>query len=144
MAGVRAQRSMNLETDLEEFLRKGNQLTYDISLCEAGYVGLGSFDQLILGKIWVSPEEGEGYYEIPAVSLSVGCESYAPEYILLWLPNEKQYGAWDCDHWILTVFPGVSWKDILVNPLFYLNAQWHGQGSKYIPISYSLNSGMPF
>ena len=68
--------------------------------------------------------KSKGYYEIPAVSLTNKVKNYDPKYLLLWLPNEELYGQWDCDHWEITVFPKARWKDIVANPIPYLNAMW--------------------
>jgi len=138
---------MNIENALEDYLRSGNKLTYDFSKAEPGEVRLCTLDELNLGVVWVSPESGGGYYEIPAVSLTNYCVAYDPEFILLWLPNEQVYGAWDCDHWELIVFEGASWSDIANDPASYINAQWDSQSplaKKVIPSSgYELQQGMP-
>lgn len=140
---------MELPKDLVEFLNAGNQLNYNFGEAEVGRVLLLSADEIHAGVIWLEPEdESDCYYEIPAVNLVKDCNGYDPEFILLWLPNEKVFGAWDCDHWVLTIFPKCSWSDIANNPLPYLNAQWYpdsGVGTtfrnsgKYKPIS-----GRPF
>lgn len=71
------------------------------------------------------PHAGEiGYYEVPAISLTNKCENYDPEFLLLWLPNEKLYGAWDSDDWYLFVFPGKTWTDIVNDPRTYITAMW--------------------
>ena len=89
-----------------------------------------------------------GYYTVPAISLTAKCEAYSPEYILLWLPNEKMFGTWDEDHWVLLVFRGASWDDIVKDPLPYLNAQWDDAkclGSYIEPWkSYEFKPGRPF
>ncbi|WP_415901028.1 hypothetical protein [Neptuniibacter sp. QD48_11] len=137
---------MEIEKDLKDFLRQGLQLEYDHTKAEAGFIGLHSLEELSEGVVWVCPEANEGYYEVPAVSLSSTCEAYDPEFLLLWLPKEKLYGAWDCDHWSLTVFPGAVWTDIIADPVKYLNAQWIPDlvGKQIIPKGYSINEGMPF
>ena len=133
--------SFNLPQSTIDFLRDGRQLDYDPTQCEAGRVGLKQLDQLTLEEVQVDPEElnsnpheGEfGYYAVPAVSLSGDCASYNPVFILLWLPEEKFFGAWDCDHLVLTVFPNTAWEDIVANPLPYLNAQWYPDNDIGIP-----------
>lgn len=137
-----------VEDSLKDFLEAGNQLSYDFSTVEPGEVRLGLLSELALGVIWVSPENGDGYYEIPAVSLTKYCQACDPEFILLWLPNEQVYGAWDCDHWELIVFENVSWEEIVADPALYINAQWDSNSpvaKKVIPANgYELKSGMPF
>ena len=136
--------SFNLPESTAEFLQAGKQLVYDESKCDARRVGLKRLDQLVLSEVQVgthnvvgSPHDGEfGYYTVPAVSLSGECISYGPEYILLWLPTERLFGAWDCDHLVLTVFPNASWEDIVADPVPYLNAQWYpetGIGAPFQP-----------
>ena len=91
----------SLPSDLLDFLRAGEQLDYDYSKCEPGKVALKDPSALELGVVWLhsggsafredDPNAGEeGYYEIPAVSLTGKCEAYDPEFILLWLPNETR------------------------------------------------------
>ena len=115
---------MNIDIELENYLKSDEKLAYDFSKAEPGEVRLCSMDELKLGVVWVSPESGDGYFEIPAVSLTNYCEAYEPEYILLWLPNEQVYGAWDCDHWELIIYEDASWSDIANDPVSYINAQW--------------------
>ena len=147
--------SFNLPASAVEFLRAGKQLEYDESQCEAGRVGLKRLDQLRGGEVWIGtesesdPHHGErGYYAIPAVSLSAECAAYSPEFILLWLPEERLFGTWDCDHWGLTVFPNSTWENIVADPLPYLNSQWYpgvGGGVVFRPWpKYEFRAGRPF
>ncbi len=112
-------------------------------------------EELAEGEIWIGtdiegdPLEGtDGYYAIPAVSLTGECKAYDPEFILLWLPHEKLFGTWDCDHWVLKVFRQATWADIVANPAAYLNAQWDWRdklGSQFVPwLKYESKSGRPF
>jgi len=137
------------------FLRAGKQFDYDEAQCEAGRVGLHHLDKLTLGEVWVGtdtrsdPHHGDdGYYAIPAVSLTGECASYNPAFILLWLPQERLFGAWDCDHWVLTVFPDATWEDIVADPLTYLNSQWSagaGGGVAFQPWpKYEFKTGRPY
>ncbi len=138
-----------------EFLRAGRQLAYDPSSIEAGEVKLKHLDELTLGSVWIAtkmlsdPHYGErGYYSISAVSLTSQCANYDPEFLLLWLPREKLFGTWDNDHWVLKVFCGIGWEDIIARPAPYLNAQWDPQdrlGSVFIPWPrYEFKPGRPF
>jgi hypothetical protein len=155
MKNISTQMSFNLPESAVEFFRVGKQLDYDESQCEAGRVGLNRLDRLVLGEVWIGTDmeidplhDEDGYYSIPAVSLSSECQSYSPEFIILWLPQEQLFGTWDCDHWILTVFPEVSWEDIIADPLPYLNAQWYPLEGKSVPfhpwLKYEFNIGRPF
>jgi len=118
--------AMDIEPSLADFVKAGKQLKYDERKAEPGMVGICGFGELKAEMIDVCRPSGfgDGYFKVPAVSLTNECEDYAPEYILLWLPNEKLYGAWNCDDGYLTVFPDAKWEDIVGNPLPYINAQW--------------------
>ncbi len=137
---------MELPQDLIDFLDTDKQLEYDCSSAEPGQIELLCSNELELEEVWLEPENGEGYYAVPAVNLVAECDGYDPEFILMWLPNEKAYGAWDCDHWEITIFEGVTWTDITNDPLKYVNSQWetNGVGKKYRPTSYPLKAGRPF
>ena len=149
----------NLPNDLFEFLITGQQIEYDSTSREPGRVVLNNYSELSIGTVWVdstiSPFESddqnsnkEGYYEIPAVSLTKECEGYDPEYLLLWMPEDKMYGSWDCDHWDLIIFPNTKWDDILEDPVLYLNSMW--DSSSYVkdyfkPFpKYKFKKGRPF
>ena len=58
------------------------------------------------------------------------------------------FGAWDCDHWILTVFPDATWEDIVADPLTYLNSQWYPGAGGGVPFQpwpkYEFKLGRPF
>ena len=86
--------SFNLPESAVEFFRTGKQLEYDEMQCEARRVGLKRLDQLSLEEVWIGTEsecdpdhDEDGYYAVPAVSLSGDCTSYNPEFILLWSPR---------------------------------------------------------
>jgi hypothetical protein len=125
---------LNLPDDLRAFLADGMQLKYDTSQSEPGQVIIYSLDKLSLGTVYVTDSSNirstertlseRGYYTIPAISLTSSCDDYDPAYILLWLPSEQVYGTWDCDHWLLYIFPGATWASIEHNPVPYINAQW--------------------
>jgi hypothetical protein len=147
--------TFNLPDDTVEFFRAGRQFEYDYTRIEAGEVKLKRFDELSLGEVWIGtdipgdPHIGEdGYYSIPAVSLTGECKNYDPDFILLWLPQERLFGTWDCDHWVLQVFRGANWPDMVANPAAYLNAQWDvndALGSPFIPWpDYEFKRGRPF
>ncbi|MEL6822341.1 MAG: hypothetical protein AAFP70_11310 [Calditrichota bacterium] len=135
---------------LEKFLKSGNQLSYDYKQVEAGRIVLKKWQDLQTGVVWIDSfrEGDEGYYEIPAVNLVESCDGYDPEFILLWLPNEKVFGTWDCDHWGLIVFPETTWSEIVKSPVPFLNAQWSPDSKvgKQFQVSsdYQRKSGRPF
>lgn len=144
-----------LDSELVEFLKSGREFKCDWSQIEAGPVGLHSIDELEEGVVWMGTEdpddpnfEKDGYYEIPAISLTGTCESYDPEFILLWLPDQKRFGTWDCDHWMLFVFDDATWSMIEADPAAYLDAQWNPGDvvqSRFRPWgTYPLKEGSPF
>jgi len=150
-----AMNDFGLPPEAVEFLKHGRQFDYEPADCEPGKVGLKRFDQLTLGEVWVGtdmdgdPRSGEdGYYAVPAVSLTGECKHYDPEFILLWMPQEEMFGSWDCDHWVLIGFPDFSWKDIEMNPARFLNAQWDPESevAAYLQPwhSYEFKAGRPF
>lgn len=147
--------TFNLPKETVEFLQASHQLKYDYCIIEAGEVKLKRFDELSQGEVWIgtdmkgdSQAEEDGYYVIPAVSLTGECQNYPPEFILLWLPEEKLFGTWDSDHWVLKVFREAHWPDIVASPAAYLNAQWDWQdklGSPFVPWpKYKFKRGRPF
>ncbi len=141
--------NMNLPEDVTEFLKSKAELIYDHKSVEPNFVGIIDFDKLEVGKIWIEGETDEkSYYEIPAINLTDKCEYYSPEFILLYLPNEKLFGTWDSDHWNLYVFPNTTWTDIIKSPATYINQQWNPKkeiGILFDPkVDYKLIKGWPF
>lgn len=63
-----------------------------------------------------------GYYRVPAEALVEHHDHYDPDGILIWLPFEACFGAWDPDHWDVITFPGTTWADIVTDPRRYLAA----------------------
>ena len=154
------QRGLNLPEDLVAFLNSGRKLEYDASRCECGRIGLLPLSSLEPGRVWVTPEftaleesdphKGEeGYYEVPAVNLVGECPAYDPEFILLWLPEDRLFGGWDSDHGILIVFPDATWTDVVRDPLQYIQSQWDEDychvGRLFVPWpKYEFKPGRPF
>jgi hypothetical protein len=64
-------------------------------------------------------------YAITGIDLINGCENYTPEGILIYFPQFSEFGSWDCDHAIITMYPGVSWEKIQANIFDYVNGQWY-------------------
>jgi hypothetical protein len=129
--------ALNLPDDLRAFLDAERQLAYDAARCECGAVALVPLDQLTLGTLGArvspysdlieeDPHAGErGVYVVPAVSLVGACRGYWPGGLLVWLPESEVYGSFDRDHRVLWVFPGITWTDIVADPVPYINACWH-------------------
>lgn len=147
--------TFDLPEETIEFLRQGRQLAYDPARIEAGEVKLKRLDELAEEEVWIhtdmdgDPHAGEdGYYAIPAVSLTGECRDYDPDFILLWLPREKLFGTWDNDHWVLKVFREANWANIVASPAQYINSQWDADdkvGSQFVPWPmYEFKSGRPF
>ncbi|MFZ2970173.1 MAG: hypothetical protein WA063_03435 [Minisyncoccia bacterium] len=135
--------ALKIPKDLEDFLRRREELEYDKFQCEAGQVKLTKLEDLRLENLRIntkkvpriSEEEDpnknkSGAYTIPAVSLISDCEDYDPEFILLWLPKEQMFGALSGEYSNeLIVFPNATWNDIVNDPVEYINAQWKGDYS---------------
>ena len=125
---------LNLPADLEDFLRAGKQLQYDITQVEYGELRLKSLAELEPSQVEVDlyytplaqtdPHAGEpGWYLMPSVVLTEPCEEY-PDVQLLWLSSENLYGINDTEHRTLQVFPYTKGADIVTDPARYLNAPW--------------------
>jgi hypothetical protein len=138
--------STRLPDDLKTFLAAGRSLEYDPKQCECGAITLLRARQLRLRPftiftdemqhIYGDPRRGKGCYLVPAVNLVATCQSYDPYGILIWIPKERMFGSWDCDHHVIQVLvarhvrdnrsfiEAATWTDIVQAPARYLNAQW--------------------
>lgn len=149
---------ITLPDDLTEFLAAKRQLEYATANCECGQVILLPHGKHQLDEVWVDgsslrggasdPNKGvEGYYAVPAVNLIESCDRYDPEHILSWIPDSDLYISWDCDHWSITMFPSVTWRQIAASPLRYINAQWESPsiGKPLVPWPrFPFRKGRPF
>ena len=147
-----------LPKDLTDFLAAKRQLEYSATDCECGQIKLLPLGEHKLGEVWVDgdslndiavdPNKGiEGYYAVPAVNLVKSCQGYDPEHILSWIPDSDLYISWDCDHWAITMFPSVTWRQITESPLQYINAQWESPsvGHPLVPWPrFPFKAGRPF
>jgi hypothetical protein len=70
-------------------------------------------------------EDPELRFEIAGVDLIRECNDYPPEGVLAYFPRFGEFGAFDCDHAIITMFPKVAWRQIEENLPRYVNAQWY-------------------
>ena len=103
---------LDLPGDYLEFLATGRQLDFDPEESDTGWVKLLPLEKLHreLFPVYVcdeyrehieiaDPHRGEnGYYLVDGVSLVGECEHYDPCGILMWLPVERCFGAWDQEH----------------------------------------------
>lgn len=125
----------------------GSLNDYNYDEAEPGEVALIKPKELKVEEIYIEgPISGQSYYSIPAINLVNACDGYEPDFILCYLPNEKKYGTWDCDHWVLYCFENTSWIEIKNNPIKYLNAQWSPEEdsvSIFNPNNYELINGWP-
>jgi hypothetical protein len=158
---------MNLPNELVDFLKAGKQLKYDYSKCEVGKITLYSLNEIKIGEVYIElgeygsayyketsfykddPNKGkQGYYIIPAVSITSDRNEYEVDTILLWFPLEGKFGTWDGDHYELYIFPNATWDDIVKNPAPYINAQWEvdSEVSEYFKPypKYQFKHGEPF
>lgn len=149
---------IKIPQELENFLKDKKELEYDFLSSEPWKIALKAYEELKIEEIWVDSEwspiynedpnkDKRWYYSIPAISLVGSCEYYEPDFILLWLPSEKLFWTWDCDHWDLRVFLNTSWSDIVKNPLPYINSQWDYNtkvATYFKPFSYNFIEWNPF
>lgn len=65
------------------------------------------------------------------VRLVAACAHYDPRGVLIWIPDERMFGTWDCDHHIIHVLfaargtrggivEPATWSNIQANPIRYL------------------------
>jgi hypothetical protein len=92
---------------------------FDISRYEILLNYSGNVNPKDLEKYGDDRSEYEGY------DLIKSCNDYDPEGVLVYFPDWKQYGSWDSDHHLITVYPGRNWGDILRDPKKYINGQWY-------------------
>lgn len=59
-------------------------------------------------------------HEVVALDLVAQATHGHPTGLLIWLPVEGCFGSWDCDHWRVRAFPGVSWAEVCRDPGSYL------------------------
>ena len=146
--------SLNLPDDLRDFLASGRELEYDPAECENfGRVNLRQLTKLRVIKYPTRPTEDgrvpwldddphkgeEGYYYVQLVDLvseSEQCPA-AADGILVWLPEERLFGYWQTDYSALWTWEGVSWSDIVADPLRFLNAEHPGDEFKPWPKYYT-------
>jgi hypothetical protein len=70
-------------------------------------------------------EDPELKYEITGIDLISSCDDYYPEGILIYFPQFSEFGSWDCDHGIITMYPDAQWEKIRANLFNYVNGQWY-------------------
>lgn len=130
---------MNLPPDLVAFLSAEKELEYDVDACDAGAVTLIPLKRLKLQRFPVETSSEPWYKDDPnapgvnsylvlAVDLIGECnDEYDPAGLLLWLPIERRYAAWDSSHCTIDMFPvDVTWERIAADPLPYLEASLGG------------------
>jgi hypothetical protein len=76
-------------------------------------------------------EDPDLRYEIEGVSLIQDCNSYDPDGILAYFPAFQEYGCWDCDHLVITMYPKVGWPAIEARLAEYVNAGWYPDSVDY-------------
>lgn len=69
-------------------------------------------------------------YLVLGVDLVASCnDNYEPAGLLLWLPIERRYAAWDSSHCTIDVFAEeVTWERIAADPVPHLEASCGGDG----------------
>lgn len=124
----------NIPKDLNEFLSTGQQLDFDPDNCETGKLALKTINELEIeyisfynDEIDIEEEEydtWDDFHYVKGISLTSSCECYEPEFILCYLPEYETYATYDNEHNQLWIFPETDWRDIVDNPLVYIETQW--------------------
>ncbi|MGF1578154.1 MAG: hypothetical protein ACFCD0_02195 [Gemmataceae bacterium] len=124
---------LHLPPDLVAFLAAEKQLAYDPEECDAGAVTLIPLSKLQLQRFPVETSSESWYKEDPnapgvnsylvlAVDLIGSCnDNYEPAGLLLWLPIERRYAAWDSSHCVIDQLPAdLTWGQIATDPVPYI------------------------
>jgi len=127
----------SLPDDLQQFIVSGRELEYDSDACEAGTVTLTTMELLQSFLFPMNCEDtpvadedpnknGLGCYLVEGIDLVQDSDGgYGSEGLLIWLPLDRRYGAWDSSHNIIYTFDETTtWMDIVDAPARYLSAQW--------------------
>jgi hypothetical protein len=64
-------------------------------------------------------------YDIEGIDLVRNCGNYEPKGILVYFHAFQEYGCWDSDHLIISMFRGVGWSEIELRLAEFVNAQWY-------------------
>ncbi|MCB9855577.1 MAG: hypothetical protein H6818_07790 [Phycisphaerales bacterium] len=83
---------------------------------------IDSYGLVCSGHLNEDPDERR---EFDGYDLIESCNDYEPEGILVWFPEWRRYGSWDCDHHVITTYPDVTWTQIIAAPTWYVNGQWY-------------------
>jgi hypothetical protein len=130
---------LDLPADLRDFLSAERNRTlrwgrpYPVEVEEATFfsideLSLQTFELCTYEYYLNHGEPGENpdlCYPIVGFDIIKTLKGYTPEGILVWFPRFSEYGAWDSDHWIITMMPGLTWADIQADAGKYVNAQWY-------------------
>lgn len=129
---------LHLPPDLVAFLMTGKELEYDQKLCDAGAVKLIPLAKLkpqrfpveTSGEPWFKDDPNApevNSYLVLAVDLIGECNRYKPAGLLLWLPIERRYAAWDDSHHTIDMFRAdVTWERIAADPVPYIEGSIRG------------------
>jgi len=124
----------SLPQDLLTFLQSGRQLEYDVGSSSIGRIALKRGSDLSLSTITINPEGTanindpyrviDGVYEVDVYDLVAESDAYGVEGLLCWIVALEQFGCVDSEHGTVLAFPDATWRDIVANPVSYLDAQW--------------------
>ncbi|MEZ5385053.1 MAG: hypothetical protein R3F13_06010 [Prosthecobacter sp.] len=120
-----------LPEDLAAFLKSADSLVITMNEGEVRRAELLPLNELKPGLFRVESEdyddegEAEAFEEFEGYSLLKTADGYDPDGVLVWFPDLKEYGAWDCDHLALITFPDVTWTEIIAAPTWFINGQWY-------------------
>jgi hypothetical protein len=128
---------MPIPHDLLDFLSRPENRKVTLTEGEVRQIELYSPEELRIQKFTVDgnelflngplsfdPGETREYEGYPLVKR---CNDYSPDGVLVWFPEFSAYGAADCGHGRILLYPGVSWSQICREPTWYYNGQWYPQ-----------------
>lgn len=124
----------DLPNDLKEFLRMEGQLQYDVKRSRIGDIRLKKREDVALSTIEVRPDdtvggvEGyaslEGAYHVPVFDLIERSHQFSVVGTLGWLPSVESFGVIDFEKTEVIIFPGITWQNIVQDPIKYLDVLW--------------------
>jgi len=113
------------EFENEEYADIQHIALYPFSNIQTIEIGISTCEYRVNHGINDDPNiDKDGYYNLQVVDLIEDVNDYESVGILVWIPEIKQFGTWDCDHGVLYVFKDISWSLVIKNIFTYVNTQW--------------------
>ena len=116
-----------------QFLDPADEIEFsNLSLFHSNELKIQNFPVIYNSEIdgdWDPNKDRSGRYLVAGISIVKTCDNYSADGLLLWLPTEERFGAWDDDHLELWVFSEtVDWDSITKDPGGHLQASCGGDG----------------